>query len=84
MATREEIIADFKKEYPILKKGSDEIGYTDLSPEDYEATINEWADNAIAAAALAEEEAAKATAKAALLDKLGITEEEAQLLLGGN
>jgi len=27
---------------------------------------------------------AKATAKAALLEQLGITEEEAQLLLGGN
>ena len=27
---------------------------------------------------------AKATAKAALLERLGITEEEAQLLLGGN
>lgn len=31
-----------------------------------------------------EEEVAKATAKQALLDKLGITQEEAQLLLGGN
>jgi hypothetical protein len=30
------------------------------------------------------EAAAKATAKAALLNKLGITAEEAQLLLGGN
>jgi hypothetical protein len=30
------------------------------------------------------EEATKAAAKQALLDKLGITEEEAQLLLGGN
>ena len=30
------------------------------------------------------EEEAKATAKAALLSKLGITAEEAQLLLGGN
>ena len=29
-------------------------------------------------------EAAKATAKQALLDKLGITEDEAALLLGGN
>ena len=28
--------------------------------------------------------AAKATARQALLEKLGITEEEAQLLLGGN
>jgi len=32
----------------------------------------------------AEEDAAKAAAKQALLDKLGITQEEAQLLLGGN
>jgi hypothetical protein len=34
-------------------------------------------------AALAEAQAAKATARQALLEKLGITEEEAQLLLGG-
>jgi hypothetical protein len=32
----------------------------------------------------AEQDAAKAAAKQALLDKLGITQEEAQLLLGGN
>jgi hypothetical protein len=38
-----------------------------------------------AAQAIAQAEAeAKATAKAALLTKLGITAEEAQLLLGGN
>jgi hypothetical protein len=35
-------------------------------------------------AAREDEEAAKATAKAALLTKLGLTAEEAQLLLGGN
>jgi hypothetical protein len=39
------------------------------------------AANALAAKAEAE---AKATAKAALLTRLGITAEEAQLLLGGN
>jgi hypothetical protein len=32
----------------------------------------------------AEQDAAKATAKQSLLDRLGITAEEAQLLLGGN
>ena len=32
----------------------------------------------------AEQDAAKATAKAALLARLGITEDEARLLLGGN
>jgi len=40
-------------------------------------------DAATNAAAQAEAEA-KATAKAALLERLGITAEEAQLLLGGN
>jgi hypothetical protein len=38
-------------------------------------------ENAVARKAEAE---AKATAKAALLERLGITQEEAQLLLGGN
>ena len=37
-----------------------------------------------AQAALAAAEAAKAEQKAALLERLGITAEEAQLLLGGN
>lgn len=41
------------------------------------------ADQAIATAKAAEE-AAKAQARQALLNKLGITEEEARLLLGGN
>jgi hypothetical protein len=41
------------------------------------------ADKALQAARQAEAEA-KATAKAALLTRLGITAEEAQLLLGGN
>lgn len=40
-------------------------------------------DAANATAAKAEAEA-KATAKAALLNRLGITEEEARILLGGN
>ena len=38
----------------------------------------------IQAAAKQAEAEAKATAKAALLERLGITAEEAQLLLGGN
>lgn len=54
---------------------------------DREMTDEEFAayeaDNAAEAERLAEQEA-KAIAKQALLDKLGITAEEAQLLLGGN
>jgi hypothetical protein len=45
---------------------------------------NEQAANLLLSEAQAAEEAAKAEQKAALLERLGITAEEAQLLLGGN
>ena len=78
MTTKTEKIAALKTEYPTLRVGDDERGYTDLSAADYEATIAAWADNQ-----LAEEAAAiKAEAdKAALLVKLGLTADEAKLLL---
>jgi len=81
MTTKQEAIAALKKEYPTLKSGSDEQGYTDLSPADYEATIEGWADNQLANEALnaANEQAIKD--KSALLAKLGITPDEAKLLL---
>ena len=54
---------------------------TEAEVAEYEA----WAAIAQAEAeAQAASLAAKATARQALLEKLGITEEEAQLLLGGN
>jgi hypothetical protein len=83
MATRAEIIANFKKEYPTLKSGSDETGYTDLSAQDYEATMSKWADNAIAEAELAEQQAAKETAKAeaqAKLAAIGLTTDDLKAL----
>jgi hypothetical protein len=52
-----------------------------------EMTDYEWEQTQIVEArdaAKAAEETDKAAAKQALLDKLGITAEEAQLLLGGN
>ena len=77
--TKQDKIAAFKAQYPTLRVGSDEVGYTELNAEDYEAKISEWADNEIAT----EAELAKAEAdKAALLAKLGITEAEARLLMG--
>lgn len=57
-----------------------EITLVYSSPE-IEATI---AQMKLDKEALEEEAAAKAEARAALLERLGITEEEAQLLLGGN
>jgi hypothetical protein len=52
----------------------------DATEEEAAAIDAQVAEAEVQAAALA----AKATARQALLEKLGITEEEAQLLLGGN
>jgi hypothetical protein len=54
---------------------------------DREMTVAEFAAyeaNQVAEAVKQAEAEAKATAKAELLERLGITAEEAQLLLGGN
>ena len=81
MRTKQEIIAELKAEYPTLRTGSDEEGYVDLSAAEYEATIAEWADNLLADEAKAAELAQAEADKAALLAKLGITADEAKLLL---
>ena len=49
-----------------------------------QAELDDAKERVIRLAEIEAEEAAKAQAKAALLTKLGITAEEAQLLLGGN
>jgi len=66
---------------PTLKRGSDETGYQDITGEEYQATIQSWAEAAYAKELKAQEAEAQAEAKTALLDRLGITEAEAQLLL---
>lgn len=80
--TLEQIKADLIKKYPTLKTGSDEIGYEDLTGADYDAVIDEWAEAAYARELNAQADAEKAAAKEALLDRLGITADEAKLLLG--
>lgn len=81
MKTKLEIIAELKAKYATLRVGDDEQGYTDLSPADYEATIEAWADNQLADEAKAADAVKAATDKAALLSKIGITADEAKLLL---
>jgi predicted cobalt transporter CbtA len=82
---------DFRKEYPTLKENHNGVDVV-LTAEQYEKTIAAWEANQakekdeakarqeIVAAREAEAEA-KATAKAALLTQLGITAEQAKLLL---
>jgi hypothetical protein len=82
--TKNEVIAQLKAEHPTLRIGDEESGYTNLDAEKYEATIEQWADNQLAEEAQAIKVEEAKLAKQALLAKLGITAEEAALLLGGN
>ena len=79
MTTLNEMIEIIKAENPNgLRIGDDDSGYTDLSAAETEAQIAEWAANRLAKETrIAEAEAARG----ALLAKLGITADEAKLLL---
>ena len=80
MKTKAEIITELKIEHPTLKDGSEELGYRELTPEQYEDTIERWAGWILHQEEL-EIAAKKAEAdKVALLAKLGITANEAKLL----
>ena len=81
MTTKQEIIDLLKAEFPTLQVGDEDNGYTQLSADKYKAIIAEWADVRLVKETVAIEAETKAQAKAALLDKLGITEDEAKLLL---
>jgi len=92
MATKLEIITELKTQYPTLKSGSDEFGYTEIIGAEYEAQIEDWADRRIAKEAKkAEQDAIKtqeALDKTALLAKLaalGLTTDDLKALgLGTN
>jgi hypothetical protein len=74
MKTKLQFITELKSEHSIIRVGSDQIGYTELTPAEYEAQISEWADTLLAkqeAQALSETEKAEAeTAKEAAQAKL--------------
>jgi hypothetical protein len=74
--TKAQIVARLKSEYPTLKTGDEERGYTELTAAEYDKTISQWADNELAAeTARIEAETAKAAAEAKL-SALGITAED--------
>jgi hypothetical protein len=83
MTTKAEAIAALKLEYPTLRSGDDERGYEDLSPADYEAQIEIWADNQLAdqaqEAKAAQAEADKKAAGAKLA-ALGLTSNDLKAL----
>jgi hypothetical protein len=75
------IKANLKKEYPVITElhNGEEV---QLSAAEYSARIDEWAQHELAKEQEKEAQALKAEQKQALLDRLGITAEEAALLLG--
>jgi hypothetical protein len=81
--TKNEKIAALKKEFPTLKVGSEELGYTQLEADEYEAKIAEWADVELAKDAKAEADKAEIAAKEsaqAKLAALGLTADELKAL----
>jgi hypothetical protein len=76
MTTKQQMIEILENQFPTLKVGSDDSGYTELSADEYDATISEWADAKLAKEAKEAEAQAKAQAKAVLLERLGLTQEE--------
>lgn len=72
-----------KAEFATLRVGDDEAGYTELSIDEYEAQIAQWADVRLEEQAKQAEAEAKAQAKEAAQAKLaalGLTVEDLQAL----
>ncbi len=89
MTTKKEMIEIIKAENPTLQIGDDEKGYTQLSDEEYDTVIDQWATARLAkekikleAEAEAQEAQAKQTERQSIFERLGLTADEAQLLLG--
>lgn len=80
MTTKAEAIAALKKEYPKLISGDDERGYQDLSSAEYEATIEQWANNQLANESNAAQIAAAKASAEAKLAALGLTANDLKAL----
>jgi hypothetical protein len=72
---------NYKKEFPKLIKNVNGEQF-EMDAEEYAATIAQWEANDVEALAKEAEAKAKATAKAAILDRIGLTADELQTILG--
>jgi hypothetical protein len=81
MITKNEMIEIIKTENPSLRIGDDESGYTELSAEEYEAQINEWADARLAKELAKADAEALRQSKISAYEKLGLTQAEIEALL---
>jgi hypothetical protein len=81
MKTKNEIITQLKTENPTIRVGSDQVGYTELTTEEYEATILEWADFELEKANRETELANIKANKLTAYQKMGLTQEEIDALM---
>ena len=72
---------NFRKEYPTLTQNINGVDVA-LTESEYEATIAEWEANQAQAKAAYEAKAKAEADKAALLARLGLTEDELKTILG--
>lgn len=78
--TRNEMISELKKEFPTLnRQENDEI--IPLTVKEYEETIGRWADNRLKQLENIAAENQSVIDREALLNRLGISADEAALLL---
>ena len=81
MTTKNQMIELIKTQFPTLRLGDEDKGYTELSADEYEAQISEWADARLAKEqSKIEAETARQT-KISAYEKLGLTEAEIEALL---
>jgi hypothetical protein len=83
MKTLEEIRNELETTHPVLTKSFNGEEVT-LSREERKETLDFWASNLYSKEVAIAEAADKAAARQAVLARLGLTEEEAQLILGGS
>ena len=81
MTTKAQYLTQIKTENPTITKSINGENIV-LNDAEYEATCEAWATMKTEQDAHIKAEADKATARQAVLDRLGITADEAALLLG--
>jgi hypothetical protein len=80
MKTREQLIAECKSANPVMKQIVNDIE-VELTSEEYEKACEAWADMRLKQLEKEAEIDANLAAKSILLERLGITADEAALLL---
>ena len=81
MTTKQEMIEIIKAENPTLQVGNDDAGYTQLSADEYESTIAQWADARLAKEQAKSEAEEARQIKISAYEKLGLTKAEIEALL---